>query len=71
MSAPKIASLLGLVGALGVILAVLIGPSERTDYLLDASFVCLALGGLILILYVLINLWADFTGSDSRHRPQS
>ncbi len=71
MSAPKVASLLGLAGALGLILAVLMGPSEPTDYLLDASFVCLALGGLIMVLHVLINLWADFTGSESRHRPQS
>jgi hypothetical protein len=61
MSTLKIASLFGLAGALGLIVAVLIGPSEPTDYLLDASFICLALGGFFVLLHVLINLWTDFT----------
>jgi hypothetical protein len=70
MSAPKFASLLGLAGALGVIIAVLIGTSERADYLLDAAFVCLALGGVTMLLHVVINLWTDFNRSSDPHRPR-
>jgi hypothetical protein len=70
MSAPKIASLFGLIGVLGIILAVLMGTSEIAEILLDASFVCLALGGFFLLLHVLVNLWEDFTRSGDPHRPQ-
>lgn len=70
MTTPKIASLFGLAGALGLIIAVLMGTSERTDLLLDASFVCLALGGVILIIHVLVNLFADFAESGDPHRPR-
>ena len=70
MSAPKIASLLGLAGVLGLILSVLMGTSERSDYLLDASFVSLALGGLTVLAHVLINLWKDFAASDDPRRPR-
>jgi hypothetical protein len=71
MSAPKIASLFCLAGALGLIVAVLVGTSQRTEYLLDVSFACIALGGLTVLLHVLRNLWSDFTESDNPHRPRS
>jgi hypothetical protein len=71
MSAPKIASLFGLVGASGLIIAVLIGTSEWTDDLLDASFICLVFAGLTMLLYVLVNLWKDFSGPGDLHRPRA
>jgi hypothetical protein len=70
MSAPKLASLLGLAGVLGLIIAVLLGPSERADDLLDVAFVCLALGGVTMLLHVFINLWMDFARSRDPHRPR-
>jgi hypothetical protein len=63
MSAPKIASLLTIAGLLGVLVSVILGKLSGADYLLDASFVCLGLAGIIVILHVLIGLWADFTRS--------
>jgi len=69
MSAPKVASLFGLVGMLGVIIAVLLGTSERADLLLDASFVCLAVAGLIIIIHVLVSLWTDYARAGEPHRP--
>jgi hypothetical protein len=70
MSAPKVASLFGLAGVLGVIVAVFLGTSERADLLLDVSFVCLALGGLIIIFHVLVSLWTDYAQSGEPHRPR-
>ena len=63
MSAPKIATLFAAAGLFGVIVSVMLGKLSGADYLLDASFVCLALAGIIMILHVLIGLWADFTKS--------
>ena len=63
MSAPKIATLFGAAGLFGVLVSVMLGKLSGADYLLDASFVCLALAGIIMILHVLIGLWADFTRS--------
>jgi hypothetical protein len=63
MSAPKIAALLAIAGAFGVIISVMLGTLTGADYLLDAAFVCLVLAGVIIMLHVLIGLWADFTRS--------
>jgi hypothetical protein len=63
MSAPKIATLLAIAGAFGVIISVMLGTLTGADYLLDAAFVCLVLAGVIIMLHVLIGLWADFTRS--------
>jgi hypothetical protein len=63
MSAPKIATLLGVAGMFGVVVAVMLGTVPGADYLLDTAFVCLLLAGVILILHVLIGLWTDFTRS--------
>jgi hypothetical protein len=63
MSAPRIATLLGAAGLFGVVISVMLGKLPGADYVLDASFVCLALAGIVMILHVLIGLWADFTGS--------
>jgi hypothetical protein len=63
MSAPKIAALLAVAGLFGLILSVMLGPLTGTDYLLDVSFVCLVIAGVIMMLHVLIALWADFTRS--------
>jgi ABC-type nitrate/sulfonate/bicarbonate transport system permease component len=70
MTTPKIASLFGLAGALGVIASVLMGTSERADYLLDASFVCFVLAGVLVLMHVLINVWNDFTRSSDPRRPR-
>src|SRR5262249_2775347 len=43
MTMPKIASLLGLAGVLGMIVASILGTSAAADYVLVASFVCLVL----------------------------
>jgi len=69
MSMSRIASLFGLAGALGLIITVLVGPSVRTDYLVEASFVCLVLAGLFVLVYVFNNLWAEFNGSGNAHQP--
>jgi proteasome assembly chaperone (PAC2) family protein len=63
MSAPKIATLLGIAGMFGVVIAVMLGTLPGADYLLDTAFVCLVLAGVIMILHVLIGLWTDFTRS--------
>ena len=63
MSAPKIATLLGIAGMSGVVIAVMLGTLPGADYLLDTAFVCLVLAGVIMILHVLIGLWTDFTRS--------
>jgi hypothetical protein len=63
VSAPKIATLFGAAGLFGVVISVMLGKLPGADYLLDASFVCLVLAGIIMILHVLIGLWADFTRS--------
>jgi len=63
MSAQKIAFLFGLAGALGLIVAVLMGPSDPTSYLIDASLVSVALGGFFMLVHVVVALWTDFTRS--------
>jgi hypothetical protein len=63
VSAPKIATLLGVAGMFGVMASVLLGKLAGADYLLDTAFVCLSLAGVILILHVSIGLWTDFTRS--------
>ncbi len=59
MFAPKTAGLLALVGLIGVVVSVVFGRLSATDYLLDASFVCLALAGLVFIVHVIIGLWQE------------
>ena len=63
MSAPKIATLLAIAGMFGVVVSVVLGPLVGADYLLDASFVCLVLAGVIIMLHVVIGLWSDLTRS--------
>jgi hypothetical protein len=63
MSAPKIATLLAIAGMFGVVVSVVLGTLVGADYVLDASFVCLVLAGVIIMLHVLIGLWSDFTRS--------
>lgn len=63
MSAPKIAALLAIAGAFGLIISVMMGTLVGADSLLDAAFVCLVLAGVIMMLHVLIGLWTDFTRS--------
>jgi hypothetical protein len=63
MSAPKIATLLAIAGMFGVVVSVVLGTLVGADYLLDASFVCLVLAGVVIMLHVLIGLWSDFTRS--------
>jgi hypothetical protein len=63
MSALKIAALLGVAGAFGVMVSVILGRLLWADYLLDAAFVCLAAAGVIMVLHVLVGVWTDFTRS--------
>jgi hypothetical protein len=63
MSAPKIATLLAIAGTFGVIISVMLRTLTGADYLLDASFVCLVLAGVIMMLHVILGLWSDFTRS--------
>lgn len=58
---PKVTSLFGLAGVVLLIVSVLVGPPDRSDHtLVDASFACLALAGVTILLHVFVNLWADF-----------
>ena len=63
MSAPKIATLLAIAGTFGLIVSVMLGTLTGADYLLDASFVCLVLAGVIMMLHAILGLWTDFTRS--------
>ena len=63
MSALKIALLFGLAGALGLIVAVLMGPSDPTGYLIDASLTSIALGGFFMFVHAVVTLWTDFSRS--------
>jgi hypothetical protein len=63
MSIPGIAGLLALIGALGVVAAVTLGKAVSASYLLDASFICLAVAGVIFLGHVLRSLWRDFMRS--------
>ena len=63
MSAPKIAALLAIAGTFGLIASVMLGTLTGADYLLDVSFVCLVLAGVIMMSHVITGLWTDFTRS--------
>lgn len=63
MSAPKIAALLAIAGTFGLIISIMLGTLTGADYLLDASFVCLVLAGVLVMLHVVLGLWTDFTRS--------
>jgi len=63
MSAPKIATLLAIAGTFGLIASIMLGTVTGADYLLDASFVCLVLAGVIMMLHAILGLWTDFTRS--------
>ena len=63
MTMPKIASLFGLAGLLGMIVASFLGTSAAVDNLLVASFVCLVLAGLFVLVPWIINVWTEFKRS--------
>ena len=63
MSAPKIAALLAIAGTFGLIVSVVLGTLPGADFLLDASFVCLVLAGVIMMLHPILGLWTGFTRS--------
>jgi hypothetical protein len=63
MSAPKIAALLAIAGTFGLIVSVVLGALPGADSLLDASFVCLVLAGVIMMLHLILGLWTGFTRS--------
>ena len=63
MSVPRISGLLALIGLLGVVAVVTLGKVTSATYLLDASFICIALAGVIFLGYVLAGLWKDFRRS--------
>jgi high-affinity Fe2+/Pb2+ permease len=63
MSAPKIAALLAIAGTFGLIVSVVLGSLAGADFLLDASFVCLVLAGVIMMLHVMFGFWTHFTRS--------
>ena len=63
MSAPKIAALLAIAGTFGLIVSVVLGTLPGADSLLDVSFVCLVLAGVIMMLHLILGLWTGFTRS--------
>jgi hypothetical protein len=63
MSAPKIAALLAIAGTFGLIVSVVLGTVAGADFLLDVSFVCLVLAGVIMMLHLILGLWTGFTRS--------
>jgi hypothetical protein len=54
-----IASLFGLAGWLGMIVARFLGTSAAVNNLLVASFVCLVLAGLLVLVHFTINFWFE------------
>jgi len=64
MIMPKIASLFGLAGLLGMPVARFLGTSAAAiNSLLVASFVCLVLAGLLLLVHLTINFWFELNRS--------
>ena len=63
MTMPKIASLFGLAGLLAMIVASFLGTSAAADNLLVASFVCLVLAGLLVLVHFTINFWSELNRS--------
>ena len=63
MTMPKIASLLGLAGVLGMIVASILGTSAAADYVLVAFFVCLVLAGLLVLVHATIKFWIELNRS--------
>ena len=63
MTIPKIASLFGLAGLLGMIVASFLGTTAAADYLLYVSFVCLVLAGLLVLVPWIINVWIELKRS--------
>jgi hypothetical protein len=40
-----------------------LGTLPGADFLLDVSFVCLVLAGVIMMLHLILGLWTGFTRS--------
>jgi hypothetical protein len=57
MTMPKIASLFGLAGLLGMIVARFLGTSANN--LLLASTVCVVLAGLFVLVHFTVNFWIE------------
>jgi hypothetical protein len=54
-----IAYLFGLAGLLGMPVARFVGTSAAVNNLLLASFVCLVLAGLFVLVHFTINFWVE------------
>jgi hypothetical protein len=63
MSIPRISCLLAFIGLLGVVAVVTLGKAASANLLLDASFICIALAGVIFLGYVFAGLCKDFMRS--------
>ena len=63
MSIPWISGLLAFIGMLGVAAAVAFGKAASATIILDASFLCIALAGVIFLGYVITGLCKDFMRS--------
>jgi len=63
MSAPRISGLLAVIGLLGVVAVVILGKVASATILLDVSFICIALAGVIFLGYVVAGLCKDFMRS--------
>jgi hypothetical protein len=65
MTMPKVAFLFGLAGLLGMIVARFLGTSAAVNHhnVLVASFVCLVLAGLLVLVHFTINFWYELNRS--------
>ena len=63
MTMPKIASLFGLAGLLGMIVARFLGTSTAVNNLHVASTVCLVLAGLLVLVHFTVSFWIELNRS--------
>jgi hypothetical protein len=63
MSIGTFSGLLALIGMLGVAAVVALGKAASATILLDASFLCIALAGIIFLAHVVTGLCKDFMRS--------
>ena len=63
MTMPKIASLFGSAGLLGMIVARFLSTSAAVNNLFVASAVCLVLAGLLVLVHFTINFWFELNRS--------
>jgi drug/metabolite transporter (DMT)-like permease len=61
MAATRISGFLFLAGLFGILAVLLFGHLPTAEYLLGAAFTAIALAGLIILGYVVIETYREFT----------